>query len=323
MGLISSTIGRIFPRHRALAEWAKIYALVVQAKPIQCKTKQNRASYIRRIVDRLGERRIGSLRAHDFAAYINEVAAEHPHLARRMLIEARDMMREAVAYGWIDRDPTVGVKTPRVRVIRRRLTFEQWQAIHKWAELNSPPWVPRMLALALVTGQRRGDLREMRFSDVWDEATPAGSEPHLHVIQQKTGERVAIPLSLRLDALGQTVGEAIEACRQYAPEATSADALLLRKTTGDAPVPPSMSWRFEQAREGALGEHAEADSSPSSLHECRSLSARLYANQGVQDVQTLLGHTDESMTDLYLNDRGLDIRSGRWRRVALTGAIPA
>lgn len=316
MNLLSATLGRMVPRYRTLAEWAEIYSKVVRAKPIQDKTKQNRASYIRRIVDRLGRRCIGSLRAHDFAAYINEIAAEHPHLARRMLIEARDMLREAVAYGWIDRDPTVGVKTPRVKVIRRRLTFEQWQAIREWAERNSPPWVPHLLTLALVTGQRRGDLREMRFSDVWDEVTPTGPEPHLHIVQQKTGERVAIPLSLRLDVLGQTVGEAIEACRQYAPAVANGDALMLRKTTGDAPVPPSMSWRFEQAREGALGEHAEAGSSPSSLHECRSLSARLYANQGVTDVQTLLGHTDESMTDLYLNDRGLDIRSGRWRRVA-------
>lgn len=166
MNLIASTLGRFFPKHRTLAEWAKTYSLVVQAKPIQAKTKQNRASHIRRIVNRLGDRRIGSLRAHDFAAYINEIAAKQPHLARRTLIEARDMLREAVAYGWIDRDPTLGIKTPRVKVARARLTLAQWQAMHLWSVEHQPPWVPHMLALALVTGQRRGDLRKMKFSDV-------------------------------------------------------------------------------------------------------------------------------------------------------------
>ena len=55
MNFIASTLGRFFPKHRTLAEWAKTYSLVVQAKPIQAKTKQNRASHIRRIVNRLGD----------------------------------------------------------------------------------------------------------------------------------------------------------------------------------------------------------------------------------------------------------------------------
>jgi len=309
MNFIASTLGRFFPKHRTLAEWAKTYSLVVQAKPIQAKTKQNRASHIRRIVNQLGDRRIGSLRAHDFAAYINEIAAKHPHLARRMLIEARDMLREAVAYGWIDRDPTLGIKTPRVKVARARLTLAQWQAMHLWSVEHQPPWVPHMLALALVTGQRRGDLRKMKFSDVW-----AGL---LHVVQQKTGERIAIPLSLRLGALDLSVGEVVDACRSYAPFVDTDESLLLRKTTGAAPAGASMSWRFEQARECALGAHDDADSSPASLHECRSLSARLYDAQGIADIQTLLGHTDAAMTALYKDDRGLDRRSGKWREVAV------
>ena len=49
----------------------------------------------------------------------------------------------------------------------------------------------------------------------------------------------------------------------------------------------------------------------------RSLSARLYDAQGVDDVQTLLGHTDAAMTELYKDDRGLDRRAGKWREVAV------
>lgn len=131
------------------------------------------------------------------------------------------------------------------------------------------------------------------------------------------GERIAIPLSLRLGALDLSVGEVVDACRSYAPLVDTDEALLLRKTTGAAPVGASMSWRFEQARECALGAHDDANSSPASLHECRSLSARLYDAQGVDDIQTLLGHTDAAMTELYKDDRGLDRRAGKWREVAV------
>lgn len=308
MSLLSATLGRLVPRYRTLAEWAETYSKVVAAKQISDKTKANRASYIKRIVQHIGKRHIGAVRPHEIAAYIGSIHADRPHLARRMLIEVRDMFREAVSYGWIDRDPTLGVKTPRVRVARLRLTFEQWQEMYRYALDKQPPWAARMLVLALVTGQRRSDLRKMRFSDVWDGL--------LHVEQQKTGTRIAIPLELRLDALGVSVGEAITACRDYAPISPDGDAELLRKTTGRPPVPASMSWRFEQAREMALPPHRSA-AHPPSLHECRSLAARMYHAQGIADIQTLLGHTDAAMTELYKDDRGLDRRAGKWRTVTL------
>lgn len=50
-----------------------------------------------------------------------------------------------------------------------------------------------------------------------------------------------------------------------------------------------------------------------SLHEIRSLSARLYRDQGI-DVQTLLGHKDAEVTSLYLDDRGLSAKL--WKRVS-------
>jgi integrase len=318
MTFLSATLGRILPRYRTVAEWADTYAKLVCAKPIQDKTKANRASYLKRIVAQFGSRHIGAVRPHEIAAFIAEIHAQHPHLARRMLIELREMFREAVNYGWIDRDPCHGIRTPRVRVVRLRLTLDQWFAMHDYAQRKQPPWVACMLLLAVVTGQRRGDMRKMRFSDVWDELVDGEPVPHLHVEQEKTGTRIAIPLHLRLHAVGTSVGEAIEACRQYSPAPAGEDAWLLRKSTGRPPVGPSMSWRFEQALEMTTRPRDRtADTDPPSLHECRSLAARLYHTQGVADIQTLLGHSHASMTELYKDDRGLDRRGGKWRTVSL------
>jgi integrase len=53
-----------------------------------------------------------------------------------------------------------------------------------------------------------------------------------------------------------------------------------------------------------LGDGAHRQYEWPSLHEVRSLSARLYHAQGI-DVQTLLGHKHAEMTEVYKDDRGL------------------
>ncbi len=62
------------------------------------------------------------------------------------------------------------------------------------------------MLLALVTGQRLGDICNLKFSDIWDDM--------LHITQEKTGSKLAIPLNLKCDdALNITLREVISQCR--------------------------------------------------------------------------------------------------------------
>ncbi len=62
------------------------------------------------------------------------------------------------------------------------------------------------MLLALITGQRLGDIiSAMKFSDIWDD--------HLHIIQEKTGTKLAIPLSLRSEQLNMSLREVVARCR--------------------------------------------------------------------------------------------------------------
>lgn len=67
---------------------------------------------------------------------------------------------------------------------------------------------------------------------------------------------------------------------------------------------------FEEARQAALS--AFKSGHPASLHECRSLSERLYRKQEI-NTMILLGHHSQAMTDLYNDDRGLS--GGEWKTV--------
>lgn len=299
--IIAATLGRLSPKFRTLNSFLPIYRQSLAARGLAEKTLQNHDVALRQLSSAVGLDIISGIRPHKIAAPVRTLHLQHPHAAQRLLSEARAVFAEAVALGWSDTNPAAEVKMPVAKIARQRLTLEQWQAMAEYARVNMPPWIWRMLILALVTGQRRGDLCRLQFDDVRDD--------HLCLCQEKTGTLVRIPTDLRMDVIDVSVGEAVEMCRDY----SKGNVYLLRKSTGAQLSPDSLSARFETARESVFGKHA-GEGLPPSLHECRSLAERIYRTQGV-DTRVLLGHTRQKMTDLYNHDRGLS--GGRWKTVTL------
>lgn len=294
--LVAATIGRLSPRFRTVAQFSEIYWQTLIARDLSPKTMMNHAAALKYLNAAIGPDTINWVRPHAIANPVRVLHQRHPHAAQRVLAEARALFAEAVALGWADQNPAAEVRMPVARIQRQRITLEQWHAIAAYATANMPPWTYRMMVLGLVTGQRRGDLCKMQFEDV--------RGGYLHVSQQKTGTLLRIPTALRLDIVGISVGEAVEMCRDY----SRGNVFLLRKSNGHQLSAASMSARFETAREAALGRHT-GEGMPPSLHEIRSLCERLYRDQGV-DTRRLLGHTRQSMTDVYNHDRGLS--GGKW-----------
>lgn len=293
-----------------LAEWLPTYRTIIAGRGLQQQTLKNRRSSIKHIEALWGGQRLRSLRPHEITTKIKLLT---PPSAIRVLSELRDLYQEAIANGEAETSPAMHVKPPRHKGLRKRLTFAHWQGLLQLAETGRQLWFKGLLLVAIATGQRRADLAKMKFDDVVD--------GHLHVEQQKkagkpTGARVAIPLSLRLTAIGMTVGDVIEFCRSYGRPGPT-----LLRTAGGRPIEmSSLSARFHEHMVSMLGAAAYQQYEWPSLHECRSLSARSYLEQGLtmEQVQTLLGHKHSEMTALYLDDRGLT--AGVWKRVALQEA---
>jgi integrase len=155
------------------------------------------------------------------------------------------------------------------------------------------PYLHRAMLLAVVTAQRRGDIVMMRFSDIVDGC--------LRIHQAKTSARVAIPLALRCKAIGWSLDDVIRLCR----EGSGSPFLLqvAQKMRGEHVNASLISVRFAKLRDEVLGKWQD-EGTPPTFHEQRSLSERLYAEQGLQ-TRKLLGHRRQGMTDAYNSDRRL------------------
>lgn len=293
------------PAARTLNDWLDVHDGILLTKNYQAQTIKNRRANLKHVRRLWGPRPLVDLKAQEVAAKIRTLSTS---AAGRVLGELRDAYSEAIVAGWVETSPADHVKAPRHKVLRERLMFDVWQQIRALSKSSNQRWVEPMLLLALATGQRRADLAKFRFDDIVDD--------HLRVEQQKKagkpiGARVEIPLSLHLECIDMTLRDVIEMCRQSAKPGPN----LLRQAGGKRIEMSSLSARFCEHIKEVLGAADPGKYKRPSLHECRSLSARCYVEQGIEPkvVQTLLGHSDLEMTEVYLNDRGASAK--QWKRV--------
>ncbi|MBT2048691.1 phage integrase Arm DNA-binding domain-containing protein [Enterobacter asburiae] len=219
-------------------------------------------------------------------------------MAQVVRIVLVDVFKEAQHAGYVPPgyNPAMATKQPRHKVTRQRLSLEEWKSIYEAAE-TMQPYLQCGMLLALVTGQRLGDICRMKFSDIWDDM--------LHIEQEKTSSKLAIPLDLKCDALGLTLRDVVSKCR----DAVISKYLVhfrhstSQATRGDSVSSSSLTTSFKKAR-NKCGIEWEKGTAPT-FHEQRSLSERLYEAQGV-DTQKLLGHKSPQQTAKYHDDRGKD-----------------
>lgn len=272
---------------------------------IRLNTYKQKAKPVSLLRERAGMKLISAVDVRDIAQLLDEyIAAGRPRMAQVVRSVLIDVFKEAQHYGEVPPgyNPALATKQPRRKITRQRLSLEEWKKIFDIADATHR-YMGNAMLLALVTGQRLGDISRMKFSDIWDD--------HLHVIQEKTGSKIAIPLSLRLNAINWSLRDVVARCRDYAVSAYLVH--FFRSTSqverGAQVKANTLTMNFSKARDLARIDWGEG--SPATFHEQRSLSERLYKEQGL-DTQKLLGHKTQQQTDRYHDDRGKG-----WSKVAL------
>lgn len=272
---------------------------------IKLNTYKQKAKPVSLLRERAGLKLISAVDVRDIAQLLDEyISAGQPRMAQVVRSVLIDVFKEAQHYGEVPPgyNPALATKQPRRKISRQRLSLEEWKKIFDIADA-AHRYMGNAMLLALVTGQRLGDISKMKFSDIW--------EDHLHVIQEKTGSKIAIPLSLRLNAINWCLRDVVARCRDYA---VSPYLVHFFRTTSQAErgaqvKANTLTMNFSKARD--LAEIDWGTGTPATFHEQRSLSERLYKEQGV-DTRKLLGHKTQQQTDRYHDDRGKG-----WSKVAL------
>jgi integrase len=279
---------------RSFSSWIVEYRKVFAQRGLSKHSERNIRMRLDRLEDHFGELDAGAIGTFEVANYLKKFADEgKAQMSRAMRSLLQDVFREAIAAGWRKDNPVEVTRAARVTVKRGRLTLEVWQAIYAQAR---QPWLKRAMELALITGQRREDIANMLFKDVYD--------GHLHVVQGKTGQRLRINTELRLDSADLDLGVTLKACR----DRVLSQHLVhhSRRVSGALPGMPvvldTLSRAFADARDRTKIEFAGM---PPTFHEMRSLAARLHSAEG-RDAQKLLGHKSAKMTDVYRDSRGAE-----------------
>ncbi|MBA7729795.1 phage integrase Arm DNA-binding domain-containing protein [Citrobacter freundii] len=272
---------------------------------IRLNTYKQKAKPVSLLRERAGMKLISAVDVRDIAQLLEEyISAGQPRMAQVVRSVLIDVFKEAQHYGEVPPgyNPALATKQPRRKITRQRLSLEEWQKIFDIADA-SHRYMGNAMLLALVTGQRLGDISKMKFSDIWDD--------HLHVIQEKTGSKIAIPLSLRLNAINWNLRDVVARCRDYAvsPYLVHFFRSTSQAERGAQVKSNTLTMNFSKARDLAGIDWGKG--SPATFHEQRSLSERLYKEQGL-DTQKLLGHKTQQQTDRYHDDRGKG-----WSKVAL------
>jgi len=295
-------VTRIESPHKTVADFLPVYLEGLTTRELSDDTSGNRARAARTIAASLGSLPVGA-RQEDLSAVTKACATFLDGYVkqdkRRMATYLRGVLLDFFAQWagtWgLPLNPVFPIKLPAAKVKRERLELDQWRAIYTMAQDEADPWVSRALELALITAQRREDVADMCFRSV--------VSGKLRVEQHKTKARLLIPLTLRLEAIGASLGEIIARCRDgvLSPHLIHHHRPAGMARRGMRVHPQTLATEFARLRD-MCGIVAQEGKQPPRFHEIRSLSARLYQSEG-RDPQALLGHKDAATTAVYLNGR--------------------
>lgn len=278
--------------------WLEKYQHVISVRGLKQKTLVDYESKLRAIKERIQDLPLQDITTRHIATILNGYVAEgKAAMAKLIRSTLSDIFREAIAEGYIQSNPVTATRTAKADVKRTRLTSGEYLKIYDSAA-SMQPWVQLAMDIALLTGQRVGDICAMRWSDI--------SDGYLHVEQQKTGVKLAIPVSIRIEDMGKCLSDTLDKCRK-----SSGAETIISSARGEPLSSGTVSRYFMRARkESGLSFSGE----PPTFHEIRSLSARLYEKQiSERFAKHLLGHKSESMASQYRNDRGRE-----WEKIEIS-----
>lgn len=241
-----------------------------QAECLDELAPRTRKDYLRHIPllrKWFGERYANDLKPRDFGPFLNIKRGIHQR--QRQLAVLSSAFTSAVSVWWMmDQNVLRDVKRkpsyPRTRLI----TDDEFASLRSLAPLRAQ----LAMDLALITGQRQGDLLSLRWDQIYDGA--------IHLKQSKTGKRLAIKLSPNLKRILGKCAALPFGGREY--------VIVTRKGTKYSPEGFRAIWQRTMAKWVRLG------NTRCTFHDIRALCGTKCATPEI--AMRLLGHSTLQMT---------------------------
>lgn len=244
---------------------------------------------LRQISEAFGDKEIDEVTLRDCAELLDSMPPRSSNQTRAIMM---DLFNHAASKELCPDNPAAKTIKKIEKVETKRHTPAGLRAIRA----ASPQWLQNAIDIALLTGQRREDVLNMKFDDIQD--------GYLHVIQHKTKKHsdagyLKIAVTPQLDAV-------IKRCR----DSIASPYLIHRRPDrlGQKQSQHKEHWTkievryltraFKKARDEAKPYPKYKDEEQPGFHQVRALSSDLHRKQGL-DAQAMLGHTDEKMTKNY------------------------
>ena len=287
-------LSRLFKstKPQTVNNWLDEYIKILDGRNLKPKTIEIKTYLIKVIRQQIGDNPLSQITPPDISKIIKIYTdQDKAPSAKCMYHLIKDIFREAYAQGWNDRNPAEPIKCPKVVVKRSRMTLGEFKKILNEAEKTGNKIMHDAMTLALVSGQRRSDIAEMKKSNV--------KRNYLLVDQYKTGAKIALPIKLECKKIGTSLRDIIE----------SADNDFLVSRNNEKIKLDDITRQFSRLRDRVFNRDYWTGT-PTTFHEIRSLAERLYREQRI-DTMTLLGHKSQQMTDKYNDSRGREYKKLR------------
>ncbi len=253
----------------------------------------------------LGHIRIDKITVNNCAKFLDSYS-HTPTQSNHFRALLSVIFKHAIAKGLRTDNPALATFKKQIKVKRKRLSIEQYDAIRA----KAPDWLQNAMDLGLYTLQRREDIAALKWSQIHDGA--------IWVQQQKVERHGTGNLKISITPDMQKV---LDRC---ASDGIKSDYVIHRQPVRrihakgrddfTAVLPDLITSSFGKARKATKLFDDYGRGIAPSFHEIRSLGSKRYEDAGTDKrlIQALLGHTTEKMTDVYL-----DRYDTKWSEVEL------
>lgn len=151
----------------------------------------DKSMWVKSILPKLGSTKLRELTSSDVDSLHREISQDRPVRANRVIEVLRKALNLALRWGWIEKNPAIGVRKNQEHPRERYLAESELKALATAMQYYGPSTSVAAIRLMMLTGARKGETLRAEWSHV-DLDTGVWRKPSHHTKQRKVHK---IPLS--------------------------------------------------------------------------------------------------------------------------------